>query len=145
MHVRLSKTFTFEAAHHLPDFPEGHKCRRMHGHSFSVDVVVAGEIPAGRSYLMDYGDIKAAIGPVRDRLDHRLLNDIEGLGNPTSEMLAHWIWVRLAPALPMLDEITVRETCTSACVYRGPGAGSSGGSSAASSGGSSGGSSGASV
>jgi len=120
MHVRLSKTFTFEAAHHLPSFPEGHKCRRMHGHSFKVDVIVEGEIPQGQHHLVDYGDISAAIKPVRDRLDHYCLNDIEGLENPTSERLAEWIWNRLKPKLELLSEIHVHETCTSRCEYRGP-------------------------
>lgn len=119
MRVRLVKTFDFEAAHWLPSFPEGHKCRRLHGHSFRVDVAVAGEVPADRGYLVDYGEIKAAIAPVRETLDHYCLNEIDGLENPTSEMLARWIWLRLKPALPMLEEITVHETCTSKCVYRG--------------------------
>lgn len=122
MFVRLSKSFTFEAAHHLPCFPEGHKCRRMHGHSFKVEVVVEGEMDPARGYLIDYGDIKRAIAPVHDALDHRCLNDIEGLANPTAEMLAAWIWERLAPAVPLLSEVVVCETCTSRCSYRGPSA-----------------------
>jgi len=76
MHVRLVKSFSFEAAHHLPEFPEGHKCRRMHGHSFKVDVVVEGEIPKGRHYLVDYGDIKKAIDPLQEQLDQRCLKDV---------------------------------------------------------------------
>jgi len=119
MRVQLTKTFTFEAAHHLPSFPEGHKCRRMHGHSFRVDVVVEGDIPDGQHHLLDYGDMKQAFAPVEDALDHRCLNDIDGLENPTSEMIARWIWERLAPALPLLTEVHVHETCTSRCVYRG--------------------------
>ena len=120
MHVRLVKTFGFEAAHHLPDFPEGHKCRRMHGHSFRVDVIVEGQVPAGRHHLIDYGQIKQAIAPVRERLDHRLLNDIEGLEHPTSEVIARWIWDELRPSLPILSQIHVYETCTTRCEYRGP-------------------------
>jgi 6-pyruvoyltetrahydropterin/6-carboxytetrahydropterin synthase len=120
MHVRLVKSFTFEAAHFLPEFPDGHKCRRMHGHSFRVDVVVEGDIPPDRHYLIDYGDIKQAIAPVRAQLDHYCLNEIEGLEHPTSEVLAAWIWERLVDALPMLSEIHVHETCTSRCEYRGP-------------------------
>ena len=88
MHVRLVKTFGFEAAHHLPEFPEGHKCRRLHGHSFRVDVEVAGTVPEGRHYLLDYGDIKALTEPIRERLDHYCLNEIDGLEHPTSEVLA---------------------------------------------------------
>jgi 6-pyruvoyltetrahydropterin/6-carboxytetrahydropterin synthase len=118
MFVRLSKTFTFEAAHFLPSFPEGHKCRRMHGHSFRVDVIVAGEVPEGEHHLVDYGDIKQAIAPVRSRLDHFCLNEVEGLENPTSEVLARWIFSRLAPQPPQLTEVHVHETCTSRCEYR---------------------------
>ncbi len=120
MHIRLIRSFTFEAAHWLPSFPEGHKCRRLHGHSFRVEVAVEGDVPPETGYLMDYGDIARTIEPVRDQLDHRCLNDLEGLENPTSEVLAAWLWTRLEPALPMLAEITVQETCTSRCVYRGP-------------------------
>lgn len=119
MRSRLCKSFTFEAAHWLPTFPDGHKCRRMHGHSFQVEVWIEGEVPLERGYLVDYGDIKAAIAPIEDALDHRCLNDVPGLGNPTSEMIAKWIWDRLIPTLPMLVEIVVRETCTARCAYRG--------------------------
>jgi 6-pyruvoyltetrahydropterin/6-carboxytetrahydropterin synthase len=119
MRVRLVKTFDFEAAHWLPTFPDGHKCRRLHGHSFKVEVVVEGEAPEETGVLMDYADIKAAIAPIRDELDHYCLNDIAGLENPTSEVLARWIWRRLEPALPMLAEVVVHETCTSRCHYSG--------------------------
>lgn len=119
MHVRLVKTFTFEAAHWLPTFPDGHKCRRMHGHSFKVDVIVEGDAPESDGYLMDYGDIKQAIAPIERQLDHHLLNEIEGLENPTSEMIARWIYDRLRPALPLLAEVIVYETCTSRCHYAG--------------------------
>jgi 6-pyruvoyltetrahydropterin/6-carboxytetrahydropterin synthase len=120
MRVRLAKTFGFEAAHYLPGFPDGHKCRRMHGHSFRVDVVVEGEIPRGQSYLIDYGDIALAIEPIRKQLDHYCLNEIDGLEDPTSEMIARWIWERLDGVLPHLAEVHVHETCTSRCEYRGP-------------------------
>lgn len=119
MHVRLVKGFDFEAAHWLPTFPEGHKCRRMHGHSFKVEVVVEGDVPEEQGYLIDYGQIKAAIAPLRDTLDHRLLNEIEGLENPTSEGIAKWLWDALAPVLPLLSEVVVHETCTSRCHYKG--------------------------
>ncbi len=119
MKVRLTKSFSFEAAHWLPTFPEGHKCRRMHGHSFHVDVIVAGEVDEAAGFLIDYGDIKQAIAPVEKQLDHYVLNEIEGLENPTAEVLARWIWQRLQPTLPLLDEVVVHETCTTACHYRG--------------------------
>jgi 6-pyruvoyltetrahydropterin/6-carboxytetrahydropterin synthase len=120
MRMRLAKTFGFEAAHWLPTFPEGHKCRRMHGHSFKVEVIVEGDVDPEKGYLIDYGDIKRAIKPIEERLDHRVLNEIDGLENPTSEMLAAWIWERVAPDLPDLAMIIVHETCTSRCEYAGP-------------------------
>jgi 6-pyruvoyltetrahydropterin/6-carboxytetrahydropterin synthase len=119
MTVRLSKTFRFEAAHDLPTFPPGHKCRRLHGHSFRFDVVVEGRVDPKLGYLIDYGDIKQAAGPIVKRLDHYYLNEIEGLENPTSENLARWLWDQLKPSLPLLSAIVVYETCTSVCEYRG--------------------------
>jgi 6-pyruvoyltetrahydropterin/6-carboxytetrahydropterin synthase len=118
--MELVKSFGFEAAHHLPSFPEGHKCRRMHGHSFRVDVHVEGEIPEGQHHLIDYGEIGEIIEPLRQQLDHYCLNDIKGLANPTSEMIAHWLWQRMKPGLSLMSQIVVHETCTSRCVYRGP-------------------------
>jgi len=119
MRVRLVKSFDFEAAHWLPCFPEGHKCRRMHGHSFKVDVIVEGEVPEEKGYLVDYGDIKRAVEPIKQRLDHFVLNEIDGLENPTSEIIAKWVFDRLKRELPILAEVVVHETCTSRCHYRG--------------------------
>ncbi len=119
MRVELTKSFTFEAAHALPTFPEGHKCRRLHGHSFHVEVRLAGEVDPAQGYLVDYGEIAAACDPVRRQLDHYHLNEIRGLENPTSESIARWIWERLTPALPLLTAVVVQETCTSSCEYRG--------------------------
>lgn len=119
MRVELRKSFQFEAAHLLPLLPEAHKCRRLHGHSFSVDVVVAGECDPKLGWLMDYAEVSKAFKPLWEQLDHRYLNDVEGLENPTSEVIAKWIWDRLKPTLPLLERIEVAETCNSACVYRG--------------------------
>ena len=119
MNVELAKTFTFEAAHRLPMVPEGHKCQRLHGHSFKVEVKAAGEVNPEMGWLVDYSDIKEAFQPLWAQLDHHYLNEIEGLENPTSENLAHWIWVRLKPILPQLSELVVHETCSSRCIYRG--------------------------
>ena len=120
MFVRLSKTFHFEAAHGLPTFPPDHKCRRLHGHSFRFDVIVEGEVDPAKGYLIDYGDIKTAAQPIVKRLDHYYLNEIEGLSNPTSEVLAKWIYDQLKGSLPQMTAIVVHETCNSACEYCGP-------------------------
>ncbi len=117
--MEIYKTFHFEAAHRLPHVPEGHKCARLHGHSFRVDIHVKGE-PDGRlGWIMDFADIKKAFKPVYDRLDHHYLNEIPGLENPTSELLCRWIWAELKPRLPELSRIVIHETCTSGCVYEG--------------------------
>ena len=117
--VEIFKEFSFEAAHRLPNLPAGHKCTRLHGHSFRVAVHVAGPVAEREGWVMDFAGIKSALQPIKDQLDHYSLNEIEGLENPTSEVLAHWIWTRLAPRLPGLSQLVVRETCTSGCIYRG--------------------------
>jgi 6-pyruvoyltetrahydropterin/6-carboxytetrahydropterin synthase len=115
----IFKEFSIEAAHWLPNVPESHKCRRLHGHSFRIEVHVEGPVDEHLGWVMDFSEIKAAYTSIEDQLDHRCLNDVEGLENPTSENLARWIWNRLRPALPALSKVVVRETCTSGCVYRG--------------------------
>ena len=119
MKVELKKTFRFEAAHHLPFAPDGHRCRNVHGHGYQVDVVVDGEVDAQRRWYVDYGDIAAAIEPILKGLDHRLLNDVPGLEAGTAEMLALFLWTQARDRLPGLKEVTVRETATSSCTYRG--------------------------
>jgi 6-pyruvoyltetrahydropterin/6-carboxytetrahydropterin synthase len=119
MRIELRKAFQFEAAHLLPRLPKSHKCRRLHGHSFVVEIIVAGECDPKLGWLMDYADIAAAFKPVWEKLDHRYLNEISGLENPTSEEIAVWIWKKLKPRLPLLKEVVVAETCTARCVYRG--------------------------
>ena len=121
--MEIFKEFSLEAAHRLPNVPAGHKCARLHGHSFRVSVHVSGPIGDTTGWVMDFADIKAAFAPIDAALDHHYLNDIPGLENPTSEHLARWIWDRLAPALPTLARVEIRETCTSGCVYRGPSVG----------------------
>lgn len=116
----IFKVFTLEAAHRLPNVPTGHKCSRLHGHSFRIELKVSGEPGEDNGWIMDFSELKAAFKPLYDQLDHNYLNDIPGLENPTSERLAMWIWDRLKPALPLLSEVTVHETCTSGCTYRGP-------------------------
>lgn len=119
MTVQVYKEFTIEAAHHLPNVPEDHKCRRLHGHSFHIGIHVRGPIDAHSGWLMDFADIKAAFKPLYQQLDHHYLNDIEGLENPTSENLARWVWQRLIKTLPELYAVEVKETCQSGCLYLG--------------------------
>ena len=119
MKMELRKSFQFEAAHLLPRLPKTHKCRRLHGHSFNVEIVVAGECDPRLGWLMDYADISKVFRPIWEQLDHRHLNDIRGLENPTSEVIAVWIWKKLKPKLPLLTEVVVAETCTARAVYRG--------------------------
>jgi 6-pyruvoyltetrahydropterin/6-carboxytetrahydropterin synthase len=121
MNVRLSKKFRIEAAHLLPKVPAGHKCRRLHGHSFGIEVVVEGEVDPELGWLVDYAAIAGAFAPLFEQLDHHYLNEVEGLENPTSENLARWIWERLEGRLEGLAEIRIDETCTSSCTYRGGG------------------------
>ncbi len=119
MRIELVKEFTFEAAHLLPRLPKGHKCRRLHGHSFRVEVHVEGESDPKLGWLVDYADIAKAFAPLYEKLDHYYLNQVKGLENPTSENLARWIWVRLKPKLSLLSAVVVQETCTARAIYRG--------------------------
>ncbi len=118
--MEIYKEFTFEAAHRLPNVPPGHKCSRLHGHSFHVRLCVVGEVDAHLGWVMDFAGIQSAFDPILRRLDHYYLNEIEGLENPTSERVAIWIWERLKPALAPLCRVEVRETCTAGCAYSGP-------------------------
>lgn len=110
---------SFESAHFLPEVPEGHKCRRLHGHSFRVRIFLAGTLLTREGWLEDFAVVKSLLEPLRQVLDHRLLNDIEGLENPTSERIAAWIWPRAKAVLPRLHCVEVLETCTSGCRYFG--------------------------
>jgi len=119
MRTRLQREYRFEAAHYLPRVPAGHKCARMHGHSYFVLVVLDGEIDPDLGWVMDFGDLDEHVLPLIQRLDHHVLNELDGLANPTSELLGVWLWDRLRPNLPQLVELHVAETPTSRCVYRG--------------------------
>ena len=117
--MEIYKEFHFEAAHLLPNVPQGHKCARLHGHSFQVRLSVEGDAPEPSGWVMDFAELKAAFKPILDQLDHYYLNDIPGLENPTSEVLAQWIWRQLKPDLPALSRVVINETCTSGCIYQG--------------------------
>jgi len=117
--MEIYKEFHFEAAHRLPNVPAGHKCARLHGHSFQVRLAVSGEPGEHSGWVMDFAELKACFKPLLEQLDHYYLNDIPGLENPTSENISRWIWQRLKPDLPGLSAVEIRETCTSGCIYRG--------------------------
>ena len=117
--MEIFREFTIEAAHRLPRMPEDHKCFRLHGHSFRIELWIEGEPGAQTGMLVDFFDLDRAFQPVFDQLDHHYLNEIEGLENPTSENLSRWLWERVAPVLPGLSRVVVRETCDTGCVYRG--------------------------
>ncbi len=119
MKVRLIKSFDFDCAHHLPCFPPEHKCHGLHGHTMRVDVVIEGDMPPDRDYLVDFGEVKQAVEPIRRQLDHKLLNDVEGLGVPTVENLSKWMWDQLKPRLPLLAMLRVHETAGNVCEYAG--------------------------
>ena len=117
--VELEKTFRFEAAHHLPNVAPGHRCARVHGHSYAVTIRVKGPMDPQKGWLMDFGEIGRVVSPWIDKLDHQSLNDLDGLENPTTEVLAVWIWDRVAAELPYLEAVIVSETERTRCVYRG--------------------------
>ena len=117
--MELYKVFTIEAAHRLPNVPAGHKCARLHGHSFRVEVHVRGPVDPALGWAIDFADLKKAFQPLEEQLVHRYLNEIPGPENPTSENLARWIWSRLIGGLPLLSRVVVAETCTSGCIYEG--------------------------
>lgn len=117
--MEIFKEFSFDSAHLLPNVPEGHKCKRLHGHTFRVILYASGDLHPELGWVLDFADLKAAFNPILKRLDHYYLNDIPGLENPTSEVLARWIWRELKPSLPQLSRVRVYETCTAGCEYKG--------------------------
>jgi len=118
MPTRITRSFSFDAAHRLPRVPADHPCGRLHGHTYTATLVLEGPVGAESGWIVDFGEIKAAFAPLRERLDHACLNDIAGLENPTAELLARWIHEQLALALPLLVEVRVQETPTSCASYR---------------------------
>ena len=118
MHCRIAKTFSFDAAHWLPEVPPDHRCRRMHGHSYAVELGLEADLDPKLGWVQDYGEISRAFAPLLERLDHRCLNEVEGLENPTAEVLAVWIYEQLKGDLPLLADVTVRETPTTSATFR---------------------------
>src|SRR5215469_15697462 len=118
--MEIFREFVFEAAHRLPHVPPSHKCSRLHGHSFAVQIHVSGQVDPRTGWVQDFADIKSAFAPFYEVLDHHYLNEIDGLENPTSENIAIWIWAKLAERLPGMSKVIVKETCTTGAVYHGP-------------------------
>ena len=119
MNVRLVHEFRFEAAHRLPKVPAGHKCSRLHGHSFKVEIACEGPVNPDTGWFIDFDELYKLWQPLHDVLDHHYLNEVPGLENPTSEILAKWIWDKMKGPLPSLQQIPLFETCDSRCEYRG--------------------------
>ena len=115
----IYKEFTFDSAHKLPNVPDGHKCKNLHGHTYKLTVYLEGEIDEKLGWVMDFNELKQVMKPLLNRMDHHYLNDLPGLENPTSEVLVRWIWNQVQPALPLLSKIELRETPTSGVVYEG--------------------------
>ena len=108
--MRITQAFTFEAAHRLPNVPATHRCHRMHGHSYRVELRLEGPVDPDSGFVVDFFDVEAAFAPILARLDHYCLNEIEGLENPTAEHIAMWIWDRVRPTLPLLAAVAAYET-----------------------------------
>lgn len=119
----IYKDFLFEAAHYLPSAQPGHANARLHGHSFRARITIAGHPDPATGYVFHFDDLETAIADAQDALDHRLLNEVEGLAVPTLERITEWLWQRLANRVPGLAEIEVaRDSCREGCIYRGPSA-----------------------
>ena len=117
--MQIFKQFTFDSAHFLPNVPEGHKCKNMHGHTYRLVVYLEGPLKVHLEWVEDFAVVKNAINPIIKELDHQVLNDLPGLENPTCEQIAIWIWNRIKPQLPLLKKIELHETPTSGVVYKG--------------------------
>lgn len=117
--MEIFKKFTFDSAHFLPRVPDGHKCKEMHGHTYHLTVFMEGEPNKEFGWIIDFADIKKVIKPIIDSIDHKVLNNIDGLENPTCEEIAIWLWNKIKPELPLLSKIQLNETPTTGVIYEG--------------------------
>jgi 6-pyruvoyltetrahydropterin/6-carboxytetrahydropterin synthase len=117
--MTIFRQFTFDSAHFLPMVPEGHKCRQIHGHTYRLTVFLEGPIDEKLGWVADFAGIKQSINSVLDLIDHKMLNNIEGLENPTCELLAVWLWDKIKISIPYLQRIELHETPTSGVIYEG--------------------------
>tara|TARA_R110002072_G_scaffold302668_1_gene487151 strand:- start:4669 stop:5022 length:354 start_codon:yes stop_codon:yes gene_type:complete len=115
--MKIFKKYTFDSAHFLPNVSETHKCKRMHGHTYHLTVFIEGEIDEKYGWIIDFNDLKSVVNPVIEQLDHHVLNEIEGLENPTCEILAKWLYDKIKPDVPLLESIEIYETPTSGAIY----------------------------
>ena len=117
--MEIYKEFSFDSAHYLPNVPEWHKCRNMHGHTYKLKVYIKGKPDPQFGWIMDFKELKDKVGPVIDQLDHQLINEVKGLENPTAENITIWIWQQIKPLLPQLSKIELHETPTTGVIYAG--------------------------
>ena len=117
--MEIYKEFSFDSAHYLPHVPDGHKCKNMHGHTYRLRVFIKGELDPRLGWIMDFKELKDALAPVMEQLDHKLINEIKGLENPTAENITVWIWNTIKPLLPLLSKIELYETPTTGVIYAG--------------------------
>ncbi len=117
--MKLTQAFSFEAAHRLPNVPAIHRCHRMHGHSYRVELRIEGPVNPETGFVLDFFDIEAAVGPLLEQLDHHCLNEVDGLENPTAENIAVWIWTQIKPILPETAAVVVYETPNCWAEYEG--------------------------
>ena len=117
--MKIFKNFTFDSAHFLPNVPEGHKCKELHGHTYRLTVILESELVKKLDWVVDFAEVKNVINPIIDSIDHKLLNDIEGLQNPTCEIVAIWLWNKIKDELPQLTKIELSENASSGVIYEG--------------------------
>lgn len=117
--MRIFKQFTFDSAHFLPHVPDGHPCKRIHGHTYRLVLFIEGDLHPHLDWVMDFAEVKKTVEPVVKQLDHRLMNEVAGLENPTCEAIAKWLWMKIKPTLPALCKIELHETPTSGAIYEG--------------------------
>ncbi len=117
--MKIFKHFDFDSAHYLPNVPDGHKCKGVHGHTYRMTIFFEGDLDEELGWVLDFADIKKTVNPIIKIIDHKLLNDIEGLENPTCELIAVWLWNKIMPEIPFLSRIELYETLTSGVVYEG--------------------------
>ncbi len=119
MKAEITRLFEFNAAHSLPSVPAGHKCKQIHGHNYTIEIAVHGEVDPEFGWVIDFGELKTAMAPIIDELDHKNLNEIPGLKNPTAEYISRWIWQKLKPSIPILSRVSVNESPVTRCSYFG--------------------------